>query len=169
MKVMDNSRWTSLHEKPFANGINWDGGEPVPDINTDRKLFIKKSSKKLGVGKGSYKRGFLCEFKKKGTKNSKYILIQGLFLLTENLVLITFVACKDNTWVLDEESEPNNRRCLKLFTEKKNWLDAYNHCEAEGSNLVKLAPRATQKLKGILKENRFILLFIWGIFFVKKI
>ncbi len=69
VKVMDNSRWTSLHKKPFANGINWDGGEPVPDINTDRKLFIKKSSEKLGDAKGSYEKGFLCEYKKKGMKN----------------------------------------------------------------------------------------------------
>ena len=71
---MDNSRWTSLSDKPFANGINWDGGEPVPDINTDRKLFIKKASGKVGVAKGSYEKGFLCEYKKKGMKNYKYIL-----------------------------------------------------------------------------------------------
>ena len=69
MKVMYMDRWTSLRNKPFANGINWDGGEPVPDINTDRRLFVKKSSENLGVAKGSYEKGFLCEFKKKGMKN----------------------------------------------------------------------------------------------------
>ena len=63
-------------------------------------------------------------------------------------VMTIFVACKDNTWVLDEESDPNNRRCLKLFTEKKTWVDARDHCSADGATLVKLEPRATQKLKG---------------------
>ena len=71
---MDNSRWTSLSDKPLANGINWEGSEPVADINTDRRLFIKKSSGNIGVAKGSYKKGFLCEYKKKGMKNLKYIL-----------------------------------------------------------------------------------------------
>ena len=68
---------------------------------------------------------------------------------------MTFIACKDNTWVLDEDR--NNRRCLKLFTEKKNWEDAYNHCDAEGSTLAKLAPRATEKLKGISKNIKYFL------------
>ena len=70
MRVIDvvNSRWTSLSEKPFANGINWDGDEPVPDINTDRRLFIKKSSEKMGIANGSYQKGYLCEFKRKGMK-----------------------------------------------------------------------------------------------------
>ena len=71
VKVIDKvtSRWTSLREQPLAKGINWEGSKPVPDINTDRRLFIKKSSKNLGVAKGSYEKGFLCEYKKKGLKN----------------------------------------------------------------------------------------------------
>ena len=75
VKVIDKvtSRWTSLLEQPLANGINWIGSEPVADINTDRRLFIEKSSEKLGVAKGSYEKGFLCEYKKKGMKNCKYI------------------------------------------------------------------------------------------------
>ena len=78
VKVIDtvNSRWTSLRDKPFANGINWIESEPVPDINTDRRLFIEKSSKKLGVAKGSYEKGFLCEYKPlvKAPGMKKYIL-----------------------------------------------------------------------------------------------
>ena len=68
---------------------------------------------------------------------------------------MTFLACKDNTWVLDEDQ--NNRRCLKLFTEKKIWEDAKAHCEAEGSTLVELAPKVTRKLKGIFKNNTYFL------------
>ena len=74
VKVMDtdNSMWTRLTSLP--NGINWLRGAPVADINTDRKLFIEKSSEKLGVGQGSYAKGFLCEFKKKGIKKVKYYI-----------------------------------------------------------------------------------------------
>ena len=72
VKVMDNSMWTRLTSLP--NGINWLSGAPVPDINTDRKLFIEKSSEKLGVAQGSYAKGFLCEFKKKGMKKIKYYI-----------------------------------------------------------------------------------------------
>ena len=72
---MDNSGWKPI-EDSLPSGITWDGGKPVPDINTDRKLFIKKSTKTLAVEKGSYEKGFLCEYKplveKKGMK--KYIL-----------------------------------------------------------------------------------------------
>ena len=39
---------------------------------------------------------------------------------------------------------------LEALHRKNNWDDAFNHCEAEGSTLVKLAPRATEKLKGIV-------------------
>ena len=62
---------------------------------------------------------------------------------------MTFIACKDNTWALDKDQN----RCLKLFTVKKNWVDANQHCEAEGSNLVKLAPKVTEKLRGNYKNN----------------
>ena len=72
VKVMDNSMFTRLTSLP--NGINWLSGAPVPDINTDRKLFIEKSSEKLGVAQGSYAKGFLCEFKKKGIKKVKYYI-----------------------------------------------------------------------------------------------
>ena len=62
-----------------------------------------------------------------------------------------FVACKDNTWVLDEDQN----RCLKLFTDKKDWEDANEHCQTEGSTLVKIAPTVTDKLKGIFKNNMY--------------
>ena len=72
VKVMLNSRWTKLASLP--NGIKWLGGTPVPDINTDRKLFIDTATKKLGVEQGSNPKGFLCEFKKKGMKKVKYYI-----------------------------------------------------------------------------------------------
>ena len=79
VKVMLNSRWTKLASLP--KGIEWLGGTPVPDINTDRKLFIEKSSEKLGVAQGSYAKGFLCEFKKKGIKKVKYYIICIIYSL----------------------------------------------------------------------------------------
>ena len=84
---------------------------------------------------------------------------------------MTFVACTEG-WDLDETTDGNYRRCLKLLTDdngpiRKTWNEAYDECKTEGSTLVKLAPKKTDKLIGILKNNTFFCLSEL-IYFVKK-
>ena len=74
---------------------------------------------------------------------------------------MTFVACPVGWELGDQTTEGNYRRCLKLMPDangdpiRKTWKEAYDYCKTEGSTLVKLAPKKTDKLIGILKNNTF--------------